>query len=242
MKRAIIFGATGGIGQVIANELAADGWSLYLHYSNQEQVANKLANQLMSQFPKQDFIVIKLDFLANNFELQQFCKGLLPVNVVIFAQGVTNYGFFGEQDLDNLEQEIQINLVTPLKLTRLLEPCLLKYKHSRIIYLGSVYGGQASALESAYSASKAALTRFSQAYAREVAASGLTVNVLAPGAVDTPMNAIFSDDVLDEVKSEIPAGRLASGKDISFWVKNILQPESDYLTGQTIYITGGWLI
>ena len=120
MKRAIIFGATGGIGQVIANELAADGWSLYLHYSNQEQVANKLANQLMNQFPKQDFIAIKLDFLANNFELQQFCKGLLPVNVVIFAQGVTNYGFFGEQDLDNLEQEIQINLVTPLKLTRLL--------------------------------------------------------------------------------------------------------------------------
>lgn len=242
MKRAIIFGATGGIGQAIATELAADGWSLYLHYSNQEQVASELADKLMSQFPEQDFIAIKLDFLASNMELQQFCQGLLPVNVAIFAQGITHYGFFGEQDLDNLEQEMKINLLTPLKLTRLLESNLLKYKHSRIIYLGSVYGGQASALESAYSASKAALTRFSQAYAREVAASGLTVNVLAPGAVDTPMNAIFSKDVLDEVKSEIPAGRLALGKDISFWVKNILKPESDYLTGQTIYITGGWLI
>src|SRR5699024_12877208 len=108
--------------------------------------------------------------------------------------------------------------------------------------IGSVYGGQASAIDSVDSASKCGLSSFVQGYAREVASTNLTVNVIAPGAVDTPMNAIFDAETLNEVKNEIPAGRLADPKDISFWVENLLDERSDYLTGQTIYVDGGWLV
>ncbi|KRL63874.1 elongation factor P 5-aminopentanone reductase [Lactobacillus psittaci] len=242
MKRAIVFGATGGIGQSICGELAANGWSLYIHYSHNQEKADLLAEKLTKQYPMQDFLTIKLDFLVSNQDLESFCFSLLPINAAIFAQGITHFGFFGEQELDNFDQEMKVNLLTPLKLTKLLEPILLRYDHSRLIYLGSVYGGQGSPLESAYSASKAALSRFCQSYAREVASSHLTVNCLAPGAVDTAMNSIFSEETLNEVKEEIPAGRLAKGDDISYWVANLLRPESDYLTGQTIYISGGWLV
>ncbi|MCT7861905.1 MAG: SDR family oxidoreductase, partial [Lactobacillus crispatus] len=146
------------------------------------------------------------------------------------------------EKLANITDLININLTVPIKLTKLLEPQLMKRDFSRIVYLGSVYGGAGSALESVYSATKGGLTRFAQAYAREVASNNLTVNVIAPGAVKTKMNAFFSEDTIQEVKDEIPVGRWANGSDISYWVRTLLDRRSSYLTGQTIYVTGGWLL
>lgn len=242
MKRAIVFGATGGIGQAICQGLAATGWSLYLHCNHNLEKAKHISDELQVSYPNQDFMPIKLDFLATDDELAAFVKNLLPVNAVVFAQGITKYGFLEEQKLTDIEKVLQVNLMTPIKLTRLFEPLLTKQVFSRIVYLGSVYGGQGSALEAVYSATKGGLTRFAQAYSREVASANLTVNVIAPGAVNTPMNAMFSKETMQEVKEEIPMGRLAEGQDISFWVKNLLDERSSYFTGQTIYVTGGWLL
>ena len=242
MKRAIVFGATGGIGQAICRDLAEDGWSLYLHYNFKKEAAEELGQKLFTKYPDQDFMPIKLDFEVDDAQLSEFVQNLLPVNAAVFAQGVTNYGFLGDEDLDNITRLIKINLTVPIKLTKLLEPQLMKQGFSRIVYLGSVYGGYGSALESVYSATKGGLSRFAQAYAREVASNNLTVNVIAPGAVKTNMNSIFSEDTIEEVQEEIPVGRWADGKDISYWIKVLLNERSSYLTGQTIYVTGGWLL
>lgn len=242
MKRAIVFGASGGIGQAVCAELAKVGWSLYLHCDRQWEKTVSTSKKLMQTYPGQDFIPVRLNFLAGDQELSQFVANLLPVNAVIFAQGITKYSFLGQQSLNKIEQILRINLVTPLKLTRLFEPQLLKQEFGRIVYLGSVYGGNGSALESVYSASKAGLSRFCQAYAREVASANLTVNVIAPGAVATPMNANFSAKTKLEVESEIPIGRWAKSTDISYWVKVLLDKRSAYCTGQTIYVSGGWLL
>ncbi|OUQ50978.1 MULTISPECIES: elongation factor P 5-aminopentanone reductase [Lactobacillus] len=242
MKRAIVFGATGGIGQAICRDLAEDGWSLYLHYNSKKEAAEELGQKLFTKYPDQDFMPIKLDFEVDDAQLSEFVQNLLPVNAAVFAQGVTNYGFLGDEDLDNITRLIKINLTVPIKLTKLLEPQLMKQGFSRIVYLGSVYGGYGSALESVYSATKGGLSRFAQAYAREVASNNLTVNVIAPGAVKTNMNSIFSEDTIEKVQEEIPVGRWADGKDISYWIKVLLNERSSYLTGQTIYVTGGWLL
>lgn len=242
MKRAIVFGATGGIGQAICRDLAEDGWSLYLHYNSKKEAAEELGQKLFTKYPDQDFMPIKLDFEVDDAQLSEFVQNLLPVNAAVFAQGVTNYGFLGDEDLDNITRLIKINMTVPIKLTKLLEPQLMKQGFSRIVYLGSVYGGYGSALESVYSATKGGLSRFAQAYAREVASNNLTVNVIAPGAVKTNMNSIFSEDTIEEVQEEIPVGRWADGKDISYWIKVLLNERSSYLTGQTIYVTGGWLL
>jgi len=241
MKRAIVFGATGGIGQAICRDLAEDGWSLYLHYNSKKEAAEELGQKLFTKYPDQDFMPIKLDFEVDDAQLSEFVQNLLSVNAAVFAQGVTNYGFLGDEDLDNITRLIKINLTVPIKLTKLLEPQLMKQGFSRIVYLGSVYGGYGSALESVYSATKGGLSRFAQAYAREVASNNLTVNVIAPGAVKTNMNSI-SEDTIEEVQEEIPVGRWADGKDISYWIKVLLNERSSYLTGQTIYVTGGWLL
>ncbi len=241
MKRAIIFGATGGIGQAIAKRLAKSGWSLYLHCNSHWAEAAGLGEELASLYPDQDFMPIQQDFCAADADLKKFVEGLLPVNAAIFAQGITNYDFLGSQSSEVIERILKVNLENPIKLTKLLESQLLKHDHSRIVYLGSVYGGQGSAMEAVYSASKGGISRFAQAYAREVAASHFTVNVVAPGAVMTPMNAMFSGETLADLAEEIPAGHLANPTEIAYWVDCLLNPESDYLTGQTIYVSGGWL-
>ncbi|KRL91582.1 elongation factor P 5-aminopentanone reductase [Lactobacillus kalixensis] len=242
MRRAVVFGATGGIGETICQDLARAGWSLYVHYCHDQPKAEKISQELMKEHPNQDFMTIQFDFASDHQQMKQFIQSLLPVNAVVFAQGITKYGFLNDQKLTEIEKVIQINLTTPIELTKLFEATLLKQDFSRIVYLGSVYGGQGSALESVYSATKAGLSRFAQAYSREVASTGLSVNVVAPGAVNTPMNAMFSKEVMNEVQEEIPAGRLAEGKDIAYWVKTLLEPESSYCTGQTIYVSGGWLL
>lgn len=242
MQRAIVFGATGGIGQAICTELARSGWSLYLHCHERWQEACQLSKELMQQHPKQDFIPVKLSFLAENGALSNFVQNLLPINAAVFAQGITDYHFVNGQKLNKIDNIVKVNLTTPIKLTGLLEPLLIKHDFSRIVYLGSVYGEQASALEAVYSVTKAGLTRFSQGYAREVASANLTVNVVAPGAVDTAMNKMISAADLNEVRKAIPAGRLAQGNDVSYWVNALLDKRSGYLTGQTIYVSGGWLI
>ena len=242
MKRAIIFGATGGIGRAIASRLAETGWSLYIHYNHSSQEAKKMVDEFVEKYPQQEFFPLELDFLAKDESIKKIISSLLPLSAAIFTQGITNYQFLSSQNLEQIENVIRINLLTPIKITSLLESQLLNREHGRLIFIGSVYGGQASALESVYSASKGGLSRFVQGYAREVASAHLTVNVIAPGAVDTPMNAIFDAETLNEVKNEIPAGRLAEPKDVGFWVENLLDERSDYLTGQTIYVDGGWLV
>lgn len=241
MKRAIIFGASGDIGAQIAKDLAAEGWSLYLHCSSNKEKIDKLKEALIQSYPRQDFFATELDFTASDQELEKFVSSLFDVNAVIFAQGITDYHLLLQQKLTAIDRIIRVNLTAPIKLTRLLEPMLLHYPHARVIYISSVYGANGSAMEAAYSASKAGLSRFAQAAGREVAASGLTINAIAPGAVDTQMNAHFSANLKQEVASEIPAARWGQSSDISFWVRTLLQPASDYMTGQTLYVTGGWL-
>lgn len=94
MKRAIVFGATGGIGQEICRDLADAGWSLYLHYHSNAQGAQELAQELFAKYSKQDFMPVQLDFAVRDTELTRFVKNLLPVNAAVFAQGITKYGFW----------------------------------------------------------------------------------------------------------------------------------------------------
>lgn len=242
MKRAIVFGSTGGMGQQIAHKLASDGWSLYLHYNHNQVMAEKLASDLMQNFPKQDFFTLQFDFARQENDLGQVFGQLFPVNALIFAHGITDFGLFGEQSDEVVDQLIQVNLTTPLKIIKYFEPMLLKNEHSRIILFGSVYGHVGSAMETIYSTVKGALSSFANAYAKEVASASLTINVIAPGAVETPMIQNFTAQELANVQESIPAGRLAKPDDIAYWVQVITDEKADYFTGQTIYVDGGWLV
>lgn len=240
MKWALIIGASGDIGAAVAKDLAAQGWSLYLHYNNNAaRVASALA-QFRQHYPQQDFLGIKANLLEKE-SAEQIEKQLFGIDAVIFAEGTTSYGLFSEMPPARLHEMLLMQVTTPLHLLQLLEKKLAQNHFGRIIFIGSVYGGTGSAMEVGYSTVKGALTAFAAAYSKEVASLGMTVNVIAPGAVATQMNALFSAQEKGQVDREIPLGRFAKTSEISYWVSALLDERAAYMTGQTIYVTGGWL-
>lgn len=241
MNWAMIFGASGDIGSQVARDLADRGWSLYLHYYRNRDRISELAAELAERHPAQDFIVLQYD-MTDAENVSSVCDAVFgTLNAVIFSEGTTFYSLFSELSPENLDLMITMQLRTPLRIVQSLEKRLARADFGRIVFVGSVYGGAGSAMEVGYSTVKGALSAFSRAYAKEVASLGITVNVVAPGAVDTQMNSIFSLDEKEEVDSEIPIGRFASPAEISYWVTTLLDKKAGYMTGQTLYATGGWL-
>ncbi|WP_203623245.1 elongation factor P 5-aminopentanone reductase [Lacticaseibacillus sp. 866-1] len=240
MSFALIVGASGDIGGACAKRLAAQGWSLYLHYDQHEAPVAALVAKLTAAYPKQDFLKVQYD-LTDEMHLDQLTDQLFSVDAVIFAAGMTYYHLFQETAVPELTTLMQVHLLTPMVLLTKLQAKLSVSGHGRIIFIGSVYGGSGSAMEVAYSTVKGAQSAFVRAYAKEVASLGITVNVVAPGAVATKMNKMFDAPALAAVQAEIPAGRFAAPADISYYVASLCSQEAAYLTGQTLYVTGGWL-
>lgn len=240
IKWALIVGASGDIGQQTAYDLAADGWSLYLHFFSKESRIEELCADLQEKYPHQEFISIQAD-MTDSAAVDQIVNNVFSLNAIVFAQGTTYYGLFADLKQSQLETMIKMQVEVPLLLVQRFQDKLAAAKNGRIVFIGSVYGGSGSAMEVGYSTVKGALSAFAKAYSKEVASLGITVNVIAPGAVDTEMNQLFSPEAKADVASEIPRGRFAQTKEISYWVKTMLQPEAGYLTGETVYVTGGWL-
>ncbi|KRN20741.1 elongation factor P 5-aminopentanone reductase [Lacticaseibacillus camelliae] len=240
MSFALIIGASGDIGGACAKRLAAQGWSLYLHYDQHERPVTALLEELTAAYPKQDFLKVQYDF-TDETHLDRLTSQLFGVDAVVFAAGMTYYHLFQETTVGELSTLMKVHLLTPMVLLTKLQAKLAVSGRGRVVFIGSVYGAAGSAMEVAYSTVKGAQSAFAKAYAQEVASLGITVNVVAPGAVATKMNAMFDDATLAAVRAEIPAGRFAEPADISFYVASLCAPDAAYLTGQTLYVTGGWL-
>lgn len=105
MKWALIVGASGDIGQAVAEQLASAGWSLYLHYFNSQKKISNTRNRLTELYPKQDFLTLQADF-TNERAAEQLSANLFAVDAVIFAQGTTSYGLFQQQDPDALKKNV----------------------------------------------------------------------------------------------------------------------------------------
>ena len=240
MKWALILGSSGDIGRQIARDLAQQGWSLYLHYAHQQERIEKLIGKFQSKFPRQDFIPIQSDFMADDC-VDRIANSIFGVDTVIFAQGTTHFKFLHDFTESELDEILRMQLKVPMVILQRLEDKLARSQAGRVVFISSVYGKSGSAMETPYSAVKGAINTFVKAYSKEVASMGITVNAVAPGAVNTQMNQMFDAETLATVRDEIPVGHLADPAEISYWVRVLLAPEAGYMTGQTLYVTGGWL-
>ena len=240
MKNALILGASGDIGQAIARRLAANGWSLYCHYYQHAEKVVRLVKDLRNGYPQQDFFMVSLDMLKEA-EVPSFLEQLFQVDGIVFASGFTFYELLPETKADQMDALWQVHLKNPLLLLQGLQEKMAKNGHGRVVFIGSVYGHRGSSMETVYSAVKGAQEAFAKAYAKEVATLGITVNVVAPGAVQTKMNDNWDTQELTRLKSEIPLGRLADPKEVAEACKYLFSKEASYTTGIVLPVTGGWL-
>jgi 3-oxoacyl-[acyl-carrier protein] reductase len=236
-KYVLITGASGGIGQAVSLKLAAMGYNLYLHYNQNVDFINKLIAKL-AKF-NGEYIPIHAD-LSTADGYKRIASEIFSLDGIVHCSGNSQYGMFIDLELKEVEDLMRIHVINPLMLTKELLPKMTSKRQGSIVVITSIWGQTGGSCEVAYSAAKGAQISFVKALSKEVALSGIRVNAIAPGAVNTGMMARFTNEEMDEISAEIPMGRMGHPEEIADGVSYLLSEESSYITGQVLAINGGW--
>ena len=241
MKKTIfITGASSGIGAMCAYKSAVMGYNVIMLYNKNDISAKSLYEDLIKI--NKDIILIKGDLTDKNFRKNAFEKAIKKfsyVDILINNAGISMIKPFLSCDENDTRKIMEINYFATVEMARLAAQGMLK-KGGSIVNISSVWGITGASCEVDYSASKAALIGFSKALAKELAPSNIRVNVVAPGVVDTKMNAHLSDDEKADVLKGIPLQRFANPLEIATTILNVANDE--YLTGQVISPNGGMVV
>lgn len=237
-KKALITGASRGIGAAIAEMLAQEGYDLILICRHSEEKMNLLKQQLTEGYG-----INCSTFLCDVSDSKQveaaFAKAG-DVDVLINNAAVSYVGLLTDMTVEQWQQVVGTNLNALFYTCRLVIPGMVYKKFGKIINISSVWGNVGASMEVAYSAAKGGVDSFTKALAKELAPSNIQVNAVSFGVIDTEMNACFSGEEKQLLIEEIPADRMGTAKEAAQMVKQVLNAP-EYLTGQVITMDGGWI-
>ncbi|PID02843.1 3-ketoacyl-ACP synthase [Sporosarcina sp. P2] len=236
---ALVLGASGGIGEVICKQLAKAGWSLYMHYNANENQLDLLRYELEENYPNQQFRSVQADFRVE-LAAEKLAGSIQSVQAIVVANGQAVVKLLSETSELEMSELWQVHVQNPARLIALLSEKLRKQDVSYIVFIGSIWGSTGAAGEVMYSAVKGAQHAFVKAYAKESAFSGIRVNAIAPGWIDTRMNQEFSAEERQMVLEQIPLLSVGTPQEIANMVEFMLSGKADYMTGEIIQINGGW--
>ncbi|MFF2794381.1 elongation factor P 5-aminopentanone reductase [Lysinibacillus xylanilyticus] len=240
-KFALVLGASGEIGRTICRSLAEDGWSIYIHFSNNEKAAQALYRSLSESFPAQEFMLVQGDF-SKASGAQLLASQIFNVQAIVFANGQAHYSLLEDTTVEDMDALWRVHVQNPMHLTALLSSKLRAHDVSYVLFIGSIWGEAGSAGEALYAAVKGAQHAFVKSYAKEAALSRIRVNAIAPGFINTTMNSHLSEEELEYILEDIPLGLIGQTSDVAEMVRFYLSGKADYVTGQIIRLNGGWYI
>lgn len=237
-KIALVTGASRGIGKAIAMRLAQQGCYV-VGTATTESGAEAITGWLQTQNAGEGLV---LD--VTNKDMVESVLGQLSDNnklpsILVNNAGVTCDNLLLRMDEEEWNQVIETNLSAMFRLTKACLKPMFRARWGRIITLGSVVGTTGNAGQANYAAAKAGLVGFSKSLAQEIASRGVTVNVVAPGFIDTDMTQGLPDMVKEELLKRIPMKRLGRPEDIAATVAFLASECANYITGQTLHVNGG---
>jgi acetoacetyl-CoA reductase len=235
---AFVTGGTRGIGRAITERLAADGYKVAAGYSGNDEAANQTAAEL-------GVMVVKGN--VGSFEdcqraIAEVEAKLGPIDVLVNNAGITRDGMLHKMTPEQWSQVISVNLDSLFNMTRLVIEGMRERGYGRIVSISSINGQKGQMGQANYSAAKAGLIGFSKAVAQENARKGITVNVVAPGYIDTEMVRAVPEKVLESIIAQIPVGRLGRADEIADAVAYLSSERAGFITGSTISVNGGQYI
>ena len=231
MKTILITGGVRGIGRSIALHFHEKGYRVCAVYSRDEENAKSLAALGVE--------VYKAD-VSKEEEVTALFKKIGGVDVLVNNAGISLIKQIQDISYAEYERVMSVNMGGAFLCSREAAKGMIDKKSGLIVNISSVWGEVGGSCESVYSASKAALLGFTKALAKELGYSGIRVNSVSPGVIDTPMNAHFSFEDIQAIKEEIPMGRLGTGEDVARAVAYLA--DNDYVTGADIPVNGGFSI
>lgn len=237
-KRALITGASRGIGAATAVVLAKEGYDLVLVCRKSVEQLEKLASDLISQHGIAcDTFVCDV---AEEEQVELLYKQVSDVDILINNAAVSYIGLMTDMSVTEWKQVIDTNLNALFYTCRHFVPGMVKRKKGKIINISSVWGTVGASMEVAYSTAKGGVNSFTKALAKELAPSNVQVNAIAFGVIDTEMNACFSEEEKAGLQAEIPADRMGTTEEAAEMICQIINAP-EYLTGQIITMDGGWI-
>lgn len=234
-KTALVTGGNRGIGKVIAATLRQAGADVMITGSN-EATLKEAALEVGASFTQADLSTTEGAEALVKAALEKFPGG---VDILVNNAGFSEDGLFVRQKPAQLERVMQINFTSAVTISRGLLPTMMKKRTGRIINITSVVAHMGNSGQTAYVASKAALTGFTKSLAKEVARRGITVNAIAPGFIETAMTAELPEKVVDEYKTAIPNGMFGTPQNVADAARFLASDEAAYMTGTTLHVNGG---
>lgn len=241
-KTALVTGGAKGIGAAICKALANDGYRIALNYNSSFESATELKNELSSVTHIEIFkadVSDSSDVERMFTEIESVFGG---VDVLINNAGIAQQALFTDITDEMWQKMIGVNLTGAFNCCRRALPYMIRNKFGKIINITSMWGEVGASMEVHYSASKAGLIGLTKALAKEVGLSGITVNAVSPGVVETDMMASFSDEVKSSLADETPLGVLGTPENIASAVSFLASDKAGFITGQVVSVNGGFII
>lgn len=239
-KVAIVTGAGRGIGESIARHFAAEGAKVAV-VSRTPANSEKTASTINQEHPDsaRPYAVDVADFAAVQTVAEQILADFGRADILVNNAGITRDNLAMRMSEEEWDAVLATNLKGAFNFTRSVLRPMVKQRSGRIINISSVSGLMGLAGQANYAASKAGLIGLTKSLARELAGRNITVNVVAPGFIETDMTAVLSEEIREGARKQIPLGRFGAVDDIAAAVAYLAGPHAGYITGQTLAIDGG---
>ncbi|WP_444684209.1 elongation factor P 5-aminopentanone reductase [Alkalicoccus luteus] len=230
---AFITGASGAIGRACAAALAPQ-FRLLLHCHVNKDLLEQTAEKLSA--------VTKVAVYQHDLSID---KDLPPfpaehIHVFLHCAGYSSPALFQDTDASDWTAAFNVACKSPVLFLKQITPHMIKRREGKIIFISSIWGETGAAMETVYSTVKAAQHGLVKSLGKELAASNIQVNAVAPGAVDTAMLSVYTEEEKQMIQEEIPADRLGRPEEIAQAVKFLASEQSSYMNGQIIHVNGGW--
>ncbi|GLR60329.1 3-oxoacyl-[acyl-carrier-protein] reductase [Rhizobium indigoferae] len=235
-RKALVTGASGGIGEEIARLLHKQGAIVGLHGTRVEKL-EALAAELGERvkiFPANLSDRDEVKALGQKAEAE-----LEGVDILVNNAGITRDGLFVRMSDEDWDSVIEVNLTATFRLTRELTHPMMRRRYGRIINITSVVGVTGNPGQANYCASKAGMIGFTKSLAQEIATRNVTVNCVAPGFIESAMTGKLNDKQKEAIMGAIPMKRMGTGGEVASAVAYLASSEAAYMTGQTLHVNGG---
>lgn len=243
MKTALVTGSSRGIGRAVARELAHQGWAVGINYLHREDKAQELVEELTAAgCQAAAFQADVADGAAVAIMVKELGKTFSPVELVVNNAGVAGQSLFQDISDEMWNRYLAVNLGGARNTIKAALPHMISEKRGCIVNISSIWGQRGASCEVAYACTKAGIIALTRSLAMELAPSGIRVNCVAPGVINTDMVQVLGQETLDELAKETPLGRLGTPEDIAYAVSFFASERAGFITGQVLTADGGFIV